>query len=86
MLWYIMYLREKIYKTGPWKPYKTVILKLINYSCKQKPINDNHLGQVDKSQYLMKHPKKNTTMFSSEMKHVFHLKSNTCILMRRFID
>ena len=25
----------------------TVILKLINYSCKQKQINDNHLGQVD---------------------------------------
>ena len=28
----------------------TVILELINYSCKQKPINDNHLGQVDESQ------------------------------------
>ena len=36
----------------------TVILELINYSCKQKPINDNHLGQVDESQYLMKQPKK----------------------------
>ena len=23
-------------------------------------------------------------MFSSEMKHDFHLKSNTCILMRHF--
>ena len=62
----------------------TVILKLINYSCQQKLINDNHLGQVDESQYLMKHLK--NTMFSSEMKHVFHLKSNTCILMRNFID
>ena len=28
----------------------TVILKLINYSCQQKLINDNHLGQVDESQ------------------------------------
>ena len=36
----------------------TVILELINYSCKQKPINDNHLGQVDESQCLMKQPKK----------------------------
>ena len=25
------------------------LLKLINYSCSQKPINDLHLGQVDES-------------------------------------
>ena len=25
------------------------VLKLINYSCSQKPINDLHLGQVDES-------------------------------------
>ena len=54
----------------------TVILELINYSCKQKPINDNHLGQVDESQYLMKQPKKHhvfiwdETWFSSEIKHL----------------
>ena len=23
--------------------------QIINYSCRQKPINDGHLGQVDKS-------------------------------------
>ena len=55
----------------------TVILKLINYSCKQKPKNSNHLGQVDKSQYLMKHTKKHhqvfmwdETCFSSNIKHL----------------
>ena len=54
----------------------TVILELINYSCKQKPINDNHLGQVDESQYLMKQPKKHhvfiwdETWFSSQIKHL----------------
>ena len=55
----------------------TVILKLNNYSCKQKPINDNHLGQVNESQYLMKHPKKHhqvfiwvETFFSSEIEHL----------------
>ena len=26
-----------------------LLLKLINYSCSQKPINDLHLGQVDES-------------------------------------
>lgn len=26
-----------------------IILKLINYSCSQKPINYEHLGQVDES-------------------------------------
>ena len=31
------------------------VLKLINYSCKPKPINDNHWSQVDESRYLMKH-------------------------------
>ena len=31
------------------------ILNFINYSCSQKPINDDHLGQVDKSWYLTKH-------------------------------
>ena len=41
----------------------TVILKLRNYSCKQKPINDNHLGHVDESQYLMKQPKKHHHVF-----------------------
>ena len=56
----------------------TVILKLRNYSCKQKPINNNHLGQVDESQYLMKQPKKTPPCF--------YLISNTCILMRHFID
>ena len=25
---------------------RNVILKLLNYSCRQKPINDDHLGQV----------------------------------------
>ena len=34
---------------------RSEIVKLINYSCSQKPINDNHLGQVDKSWYVMKH-------------------------------
>ena len=28
---------------------ETNFLKLINYSCRQKPINDDHLGQVDES-------------------------------------
>ena len=31
------------------------ILKLITYSCSQKPINDDHLAQVNESWYLMKH-------------------------------
>ena len=41
----------------------TVILKLRNYSCKQKPVNNNHLGQVDESQYVMKQPKKHHHVF-----------------------
>ena len=30
-------------------------LKLVNYSCSQKPINDDYLDQVDESWYLTKH-------------------------------
>ena len=50
----------------------TVILRLIKYSCQQKLINDNHLGQVDESQYLLKHPKKHHVFicFSSQIKHL----------------
>ena len=51
--------------------------KLINYSCSQKPINDDHLGYVDEFWYLMKHQIKhhqvfiwNETCFSSEIKHL----------------
>ena len=68
MLWYIMYMREKNIQTWPMETL-TVILKLRNYSCKQKPVNNNHLGQVDESQYVMKQPK-NTTMFLSDIKHL----------------
>ena len=31
--------------------FEILLLKLINYSCSQKPINDLHLGQVDESWY-----------------------------------
>ena len=31
------------------------ILKLMKYSCSQKPINDDHSGQVNESWQLMKH-------------------------------
>ena len=41
----------------------TVIVKLINYSFSQKPINDDHLGQVDESWYLMKHQIKHHQVF-----------------------
>ena len=61
MLWYIIW-GKKYTKLGHEKTL-TVILELINYSCKQKPINDNHLGQVDESQYLMKQPKKHHHVF-----------------------
>ena len=27
----------------------TLVLKLVNYSCSQKPINDDYLDQVDES-------------------------------------
>ena len=27
----------------------TLVLKLVNYSCSQKPINDDYLAQVDES-------------------------------------
>ena len=33
----------------------TCLLKLINYSRSQKPINDDHLGQMDESWHLTKH-------------------------------
>ena len=57
------------------------LFKLVNYSwsCSQKPINDNHLGQVDdpESSYLMKHQVKHhqviiwgKTCFLSEIKHL----------------
>ena len=52
-----------------------LILKLVNYSCSQKPINDDYLDQVDESWYLMKHQIKHCrvflwdeTCFSSQMK------------------
>ena len=84
MLWYIVYLREKNIKLGN---------GILNCNSQTHYHNllfmptkaNNHLGWVDKSQYLMKYPK-NTDRFSSEVRHVFHLKSNTCILMRHFID
>ena len=60
-------------KTYMW----TNLLKLINYSCSQKPINDLHFGQVDESWYPMKHQMKHhqvfiwdETCFSSEIKHL----------------
>ena len=71
----VHYLREKNIQNWAMETL-TVILELIIYSCKQKPINDNHLGQGDESQYLMKQPKKHhvfiwdETWFSSEIKHL----------------
>ena len=62
----------------------TCLLKLINYSRSQKPINDDHFGQMDKSWHLTKHQIKYTTRFLSEIKHVVHLRSNTCILTEMF--
>jgi len=65
------------------KSVSSDILKLINYSCSQKPINDLHLGQVDESWYPMKHQMKHhqvfirdETCFLSEIKHflLFHLR------------
>ena len=63
--------------------FEILLLKLINYSCSQKPINDLHLGHVDESWYPMKHQMKHhqvfirdETCFSSEIKHVFHLRSD----------
>ena len=32
--------------------FEILLLKLINYSCSQKPINDLHLGQVDESSMI----------------------------------
>lgn len=47
------------------------------YSCSQKPINDEHFGQVDEFWYQVKHQMKHLeafiwdeTYFSSEIKHV----------------
>ena len=52
-----------------------LVLKLVNYSCSKKPINDDYLDQVDKSWYLTKHQIKHHQVFlwdercfSSEMK------------------
>ena len=48
-------------------------LKLINYSCSQKPINDLHLSQVGESCYQMKHHQvfiRDETCFPSEIKHL----------------
>ena len=39
------------------------ILKLINYSCSQKPINDDYLGQVGESWYLNEKPEETTPGF-----------------------
>ena len=60
--------------------FDILLFKLVNYSWSysQKPINDNHLGQVDESWYLMKHQIKHLhqvfiwgeTYFSSEIKHL----------------
>ena len=57
--------------------FRRHILKLINYSRSQKPINDLHFGQVDESWYPMKHQMKHhqvfiwdETCFSSEIKHL----------------
>ena len=44
------------------------ILKLINYSCSQKPINDDYLGQVGESWYLNEKPEETTPGFLFEMK------------------
>ena len=61
--------------------FDILLFKLVNYSwsCSQKPINDNHLVQVDESWHLMKHQIKHQikqvfiwgeTYFSSEIKHL----------------
>ena len=80
----------RVWMTVPPPPYLKVWiplpLKLINHSCSQKPIKDDHLGQMDESWYVLKHQIKNTTGIWSEMIHVFHLRSNTCISVRCFID
>ena len=55
------------------------VFKLINYSCCQKPINDDHLSQVDDSGYLFK---KHQQVFILD-ETCFHLRSNTCILMKQ---
>ena len=59
--------------------FDILLFKLVNYtwSYNQKPINDNYLGQVDESWYLMKHQVKHhqvfiwgETCFSSEIKRL----------------
>ena len=61
----------------PRRILKQAIFKLINYSCGQTPINDDHLGQLDEFWYLMKHQIKHQQVFiwfeicfSSEIKHL----------------
>lgn len=70
------------------------ILKLIKYACRQKPINDSHLGQVDESWYLVKHQIKHHQVFiwdetccSSMIKHlhfdeIFHYHNSRKQLMQ----
>ena len=56
------------------------ILKLINYSCSQKPINDDHLAQVNESWHLMKNQiKRHQQLFIRDETFFFHLRPNTCI-------
>ena len=51
--------------------------EFINYSCRQKPIDDDHLGLVDESWYLVKYQIqhhqvfiRDEACFSSESKHL----------------
>ena len=38
-------------------------LKIINYSCRKKPVNDDHLVQLDESSYLKTQPVKHNQDF-----------------------
>ena len=57
-----------ISRTGTFSVVHSLLLKLINYSCSQKPLNDLHLGQVDESWYPNETP--------DETAPVFHLRWN----------
>ena len=67
----------QVWHIFPSKNHFSKFLKLINYSCSQKPINDLYSSQVDESWYPMKHQMKHhrvliwdETCFSSEIKHL----------------
>ena len=74
-----LFVISRICKRWQQRNFSLRVHTVINYSCSQKPINDDYLGQVDESWYLMKHQIKRLNRHVPDTDHVKQETSLLCV-------